>query len=117
MKKKISRMTSLLLSLVLALALAFPAGAASLSDVAGSPYAKSIEALAEKAIVQGVGDGSYRPDDALTRSAAASMLYNAFYLVPVYSMEAAAPAEGGEALVKQFYSTDTTVAGLDARVE
>lgn len=114
MKKKISRMTSLLLSLVLALALAFPAGAASLSDVAGSPYAKSIEALAEKAIVQGVGDGSYRPDDALTRSAAASMLYNAFYLVPVYSMEAAAPAEGGEALVKQFYSTDTTVAGLDA---
>lgn len=113
MKKKISRMTSLLLSLVLALALALPAGAASLSDVAGSPYAKSIEALAEKAIVQGVGDGSYRPDDALTRSAAASMLYNAFYLVPVYSMEAAAPAEGGEALVKQFYSTDTTVAGLD----
>ena len=114
MKKKISRMTSLLLSLVLTLALVLPAGAASLSDVAGSPYAKSIDALAEKAIVQGVGDGSYRPDDALTRSAAASMLYNAFYLVPVYSMETAAPAEGGEALVKQFYSTDTTVAGLDA---
>lgn len=114
MKKKISRMTSLLLSLVLSLALVLPAGAASLSDVAGSPYAKSIEALAEKAIVQGVGDGSYRPEDAMTRSAAASMLYNAFYLVPVYSMETAAPAEGGEALVKQFYSTDTTVAGLDA---
>ena len=114
MKKKISRMTSLLLSLVLSLALVLPAGAASLSDVAGSPYAKSIDTLAEKAIVQGVGDGSYRPEDALTRSAAASMLYNAFYLVPVYSMETAAPAEGGEALVKQFYSTDTTVAGLDA---
>ena len=104
-----------LLALLLCLALATPAAlAGTVSDAEGVPYEGSIQALADRGIIQGTGDGTYRPEAPLTRAAAASLLYNAFYLVPVYSVEAPAPAEGEAPIVKQFYSTDTTVAGLDA---
>ena len=104
-----------LLALLLCLALAAPSAlAGAVSDAKGDPYEGSIQALADRGVIQGTGDGTYRPDEPLTRAAAASLLYNAFYLVPVYSVEAPAPAEGEAPIVKQFYSTDTTVAGLDA---
>ena len=118
MKKRPIRILPMSLALAMSLSLAAPVSAASLSDVAG-PYAQSIEALAEKGVIKGDGTGAYHPEAPLTRSAAASLLYEAFCLVPVFSMEAPAPEanEDGtmpESLTKQFYSTETTVATLDA---
>ena len=112
------KMRILPLSLALSLAVSIPASAASLSDVSG-PYAQSIDNLVQRGVLQGDGTGSYRPEEALTRSAAASMLYNAFCLVPVFSMEAPAPEAGEDGTIpepttKAFYSTSTTVATLDA---
>lgn len=112
------KMRILPLSLALSLAVSIPASAASLSDVSG-PYAQSIDNLVQRGVLQGDGTGSYRPEEALTRSAAASMLYNAFCLVPVFSMEAPAPEAGEDGSIpdpttKAFYSTSTTVATLDA---
>ncbi len=105
----------LALCLSLSLSLASPTAlAGTVSDVEGVSYEASIQALADREIIQGTGDGTFRPTAPLTRAAAASLLYNAFYLVPVYSVEAPAPAEGEAPIVKQFYSTDTTVANLDA---
>lgn len=118
MKKHPIRILPLSLALAMSVTLAAPVSAASLADVEG-PYAQSIEALAEKGVIKGDGTGAYHPENPLTRSAAASLLYEAFYLVPVFSMEPAAPEanEDGtmpEPLTKQFYSTETTVATLDA---
>ncbi|MEQ2443214.1 5'-nucleotidase C-terminal domain-containing protein [Pseudoflavonifractor sp. CLA-AP-H29] len=118
MKKRPIRILPMSLALAMSLSLAAPVSAVSLTDVAG-PYAQSIEALAEKGVIKGDGTGAYHPEAPLTRSAAASLLYEAFCLVPVFSMEAPAPEanEDGtmpEPLTKQFYSTETTVATLDA---
>lgn len=118
MKKHPIRILSLSLALAMSVTLAAPVSAASLADVEG-PYAQSIESLAEKGIIKGDGTGTYHPEAPLTRSAAASLLYEAFCLVPVFSMEPAAPEanEDGtmpEPLTKKFYSTETTVATLDA---
>lgn len=118
MKKHPIRILPLSLALAMSVTLAAPVSAASLADVEG-PYAQSIEALAEKGIIKGDGTGAYHPEEPLTRSAAASLLYEAFCLVPVFSMEPAAPEanEDGtmpEPLTKKFYSTETTVATLDA---
>lgn len=118
MKKHPIRILPLSLALAMSVTLAAPVSAASLADVEG-PYAQSIEALAEKGVIKGDGTGAYHPEEPLTRSAAASLLYEAFCLVPVFSMEPAAPEanEDGtmpEPLTKQFYSTETTVATLDA---
>lgn len=118
MKKHPIRILPLSLALAMSVTLAAPVSAASLADVEG-PYAQSIEALAEKGIIKGDGTGAYHPEAPLTRSAAASLLYEAFCLVPVFSMEPAAPEanEDGtmpEPLTKKFYSTETTVATLDA---
>ena len=112
------KMPILPLSLALSLAVSIPASAVSLSDVSG-PYAQSIDNLVQRGVLQGDGTGSYRPEEALTRSAAASMLYEAFCLVPVFSMEAPAPEAGEDGSIpepttKAFYSTSTTVATLDA---
>lgn len=103
------------LAMALSVSLAAPVAAAE----PAAPYAESIQALTDRGVIKGDGTGAYRAEDPLTRSAAASMLYEAFYLVPVFSMEAPAPQanEDGtmpEPLSKQFYSTATTVATLDA---
>ena len=118
MKKHPIRILPLSLALAMSVTLAAPVSAASLADVEG-PYAQSIEALAEKGVIKGDGTGAYHPEEPLTRSAAASLLYEAFCLVPAFSMEPAAPEanEDGtmpEPLTKKFYSTETTVATLDA---
>ena len=111
------RIPALMLALVLSLSLAVPVSAAAVDDAA-SPYAESIARLTERGVIRGDGTGAYHPEDPLTRAAAASLLYEAFYLVPVFSMEApAAVNEDGtaaEPVTKEFYSTDTTVATLDA---
>lgn len=113
-----ARILPLALALTLAVSLAVSAAAVAPTDLSG-PYAASIQALAEKGIIKGDGTGAYHPEQPLTRSAAASLLYEAFCLVPVFSMEAPAPQAGEDGTVpepvtKQFYSTSTTVATLDA---
>lgn len=119
MRKFSRNLLSLSLALVMTLSLTLSAGAATLTDVGGGKYSASIERLAEKDIIKGIGDGTFHSEKPLTRAAAASLLYNAFYLVPVYSVETPAPAADADGnlpapLAKQFYSTDTTVAMLDA---
>lgn len=113
-----ARILPLALALTLAVSLAVSAAAVAPTDLSG-PYAASIQALAEKGIIKGDGTGAYHPEQPLTRSAAASLLYEAFCLVPVFSMEAPAPQAGEDGalpqpVTKQFYSTSTTVATLDA---
>lgn len=109
------RILPMSLAMALSVSLAAPVAAAE----PAVPYAESIQALTDRGVIKGDGTGSYRAEDPLTRSAAASLLYEAFYLVPVFSMEAPAPQanEDGsmpEPLTKQFYSTSTTVATLYA---
>ena len=109
------RILPMSLAMALSVSLAAPVSAAEPT----APYAESIQALTDRGVIKGDGTGAYRAEDPLTRSAAASLLYEAFYLVPVFSMEAPAPQanEDGtmpEPLSKQFYSTATTVATLDA---
>lgn len=109
------RILPMSLAMALSVSLAAPVAAAE----PAVPYAESIQALTDRGVIKGDGTGAYRAEDPLTRSAAASLLYEAFYLVPVFSMEAPAPQanEDGtmpEPLTKQFYSTSTTVATLDA---
>ena len=109
------RILPLSLAMALSVSLAVPVAAAE----SAAPYAESVQALTDRGVIKGDGTGAYRAEDPLTRSAAASLLYEAFYLVPVFSMEAPAPQanEDGtmpEPLSKQFYSTSTTVATLDA---
>lgn len=109
------RILPMSLAMALSVSLAAPVAAAE----PAVPYAESIQALTDRGVIKGDGTGSYRAEDPLTRSAAASLFYEAFYLVPVFSMEAPAPQanEDGsmpEPLTKQFYSTSTTVATLDA---
>lgn len=82
--------------------------AEAFSDAAG-PYAESIQALEQQGVLLGDGTGAYLPEKPLVRAAAASMLYQAFHLVPVYAEK---PADGE--IAKQFYSAQTTVADLDA---
>ena len=110
---KLIRRTLLSLALTLSLLLSLSAGALAAAD-SGSPYADSMQRLADLGVVQGDADGAFRADDVLTRAEAAALLFRGFKLAPVYSVEAPAPVEGKAPAGKIFYSTDTTVAMLDA---
>lgn len=81
-------------------------------------YTESIESLTQQGVIKEDGSDYFDPEQPLTRSVAASMLYEAFDLVPVFSMEAPVTTnEDGttnEPAEKEFYSTSTTVATLDA---
>lgn len=81
-------------------------------------YTKSIESLTQQGVIKEDGSDYFDAEQPLTRSVAASMLYEAFDLVPVFSMEAPVTTnEDGttnEPAEKEFYSTATTVATLDA---
>lgn len=81
-------------------------------------YTESIESLTQQGVIKEDSSDYFDPEQPLTRSVAASMLYEAFDLVPVFSMEAPVTTnEDGttnEPAEKEFYSTSTTVATLDA---
>lgn len=69
-----------IISIVLALTAAFTFSAASsasgYADVAdGAWYAEAVEALRERDIMNGVGNGSFGPDETLTRAQLAAVLY------------------------------------------
>ncbi len=61
-------------------ALDFPAGTASFSDTAGSTHRTAIAALATAGVVGGFPDGTFRPDNPITRGQMATMLARAFEL-------------------------------------
>ena len=70
------RIASILLTLCAALTLAVPALASSYTDVTdGAWYAEAVEALREKEIMNGVGDGRFGPDETFTRAQLATVLY------------------------------------------
>ena len=70
------RVLSILLTLVMALSLAVPALASSYTDVAdGAWYAEALEALREKEIMNGMGNGRFGPDETFTRAQLATVLY------------------------------------------
>ena len=70
------RVLSILLTLVMALSLAVPALASSYTDVAdGAWYAEAVEALREKEIMNGMGNGRFAPDGTFTRAQLATVLY------------------------------------------
>ena len=70
------RILSALLTLAMALSLAVPALASSYTDVPDSAwYAPAAEALREKEIMNGVGNGKFGPDETFTRAQLATVLY------------------------------------------
>ena len=70
------RILSILLTLVLSLSLAVPALASSYTDVPdGAWYAEAVEALREKEIMNGMGNGRFGPDETFTRAQLATVLY------------------------------------------
>ena len=70
------KLISTLLTLVMALSLAVPALASGYTDVAdGAWYAEAVEALREKEIMNGMGNGSFAPDGTFTRAQLATVLY------------------------------------------
>lgn len=77
MKKKVF---SLILSVQVALAgLCVPAMAQEgFTDIAGSDYETAVNALAEKGVVSGRGDGIYAPEDGLTRAEMATIILRAY---------------------------------------
>lgn len=61
-------------------ALGFPGGSATFSDTAGSTHRAAISALASAGMIQGYANGTYRPDERITRGQVATMLVRAFDL-------------------------------------
>jgi hypothetical protein len=69
------RLAALAAGTALALAsLAAPAGAAMFSDVNNSPYARSIEKIAMVGVLPGFPNGTFKPDDPITRLLAVEAL-------------------------------------------
>ena len=70
------RILSILLTLAAALSLTVPALASSYTDVPdGAWYAEAVEALREKEIMNGMGNGRFGPDETFTRAQLATVLY------------------------------------------
>jgi hypothetical protein len=63
-----------LLAAVLTIAVATPAFAAGFSDIDGSPFEASINALAYRGYIGGFADGSFKPDAQVTRQQFAKMI-------------------------------------------
>lgn len=87
--------------------------AGGFSDTSQSEYANAIENLYNKGAINGYSDGLFRPDNTLTKEEGASLIYSSFHLMPVYPVDAQAPKDGEELVKKSFYSTESSVAGLD----
>lgn len=70
------RIVSIVLALTMAFALSVAALASDYTDVAdGAWYAEAVEALRERDIMNGVGNGRFGPDETFTRAQLAAVLY------------------------------------------
>ncbi|MDO4581275.1 MAG: S-layer homology domain-containing protein [Bacillota bacterium] len=59
-----------------------PAAAAAFTDIDGHLYAQQIAALSQGGFIDGMGDGSFRPDKTLTRAEFAALIVKALSLTP-----------------------------------
>lgn len=74
------KLISMVLTLMFCAGLAAPTMAADFSDVpAGHPFYDAIQNAAEKGVVSGYNDGTFRPASTVTKSNFAVMLSRAFY--------------------------------------
>lgn len=110
-----------ILPLIIAFTVSIPmnVSVSAANTTASELTSQSINNLTERGIIKKEEANYYQnPENPLTRSDAASLLYEAFCLVPVFSMEAPVTVneDGAQAqpVSKSFYSTDTTVATLDS---
>lgn len=89
-KNRLSRLTALLLSIVLALGTL--TGAAFAADFPDAPrsqwYGDAVYACVEKGYVKGFEDGSFRPGNAITYAQLASMLRGGVYADTSYAAQA-----------------------------
>ena len=92
MKKKL---TALLLALALSLGLCAPALAAEFSDVPADHYAHdAIQSAAAKGIASGYADGTFKPNNPVTKGQFAVMVARAFFSEELAKYEAQGKAEG-----------------------
>ena len=74
--RNLKKILALVLALVMSLSLMATAGAASFQDVKDdNPYKTAIDVLDELKVFQGFEDGTFKPDDTLTRAQAAVLVY------------------------------------------
>ncbi|MGB9552918.1 MAG: S-layer homology domain-containing protein, partial [bacterium] len=66
--------------LVMTLAYAPKVGAVTLSDISGTPFEKEITKLVEAGVVSGFPDGTFKPDQPVTRAQFAKLVAVAFGL-------------------------------------
>ena len=71
---------SLVLSLVMVLTFATPSFAADQSDVEGTKYSQAVERLSSLGIMTGYDDGTFKPDNNITRAEFAAMAVRALGL-------------------------------------
>ncbi len=83
MKKTVS----LLLMLVMVLTSMTLAFAADYSDMSGSEYVKAVDVLSEEGVLNGYGDGTFRPTKSITRAEFAKVI-----VMACYAYESDAPA-------------------------
>ncbi|MBQ8637246.1 MAG: S-layer homology domain-containing protein [Clostridia bacterium] len=83
MKKNLKKVISAVLALTLAMSsfVAMTTSAATFADVADTAsYAEAVNALAALGAISGTGDGTFKPDDNITRAEAATMVVAALNL-------------------------------------
>ncbi|MEE0943855.1 MAG: S-layer homology domain-containing protein [Clostridia bacterium] len=83
MKKNLKKVISAVLALTLAMSsfVAMTTSAATFADVADTAsYAEAVNALAALGAIAGTGDGTFKPDDNITRAEAATMVVAALNL-------------------------------------
>ena len=92
MKKKL---TALILALALSLGLCAPALAAEFTDVPADHYAHdAIQSAAAKGIASGYADGTFKPNNPVTKGQFAVMVARAFFSDELAEYEAQGKAEG-----------------------
>ena len=114
-----TRILPLIIAFTVSIPMNVSVSAANADTTASELTSQSIDNLTERGIIKKEEANYYQnPENPLTRSDAASLLYEAFCLVPVFSMEAPVTVneDGAQAqpVSKSFYSTNTTVATLDS---
>ena len=87
MKKSILRIVSLCLALVLSLSMSVTGLAANFSDVRGHWAESVIVHMADKGAISGYEDGTFKPDNSITRAETVVVLQNLFNFTPAMTGE------------------------------
>ena len=88
MKKSISRIVSLCLALAFSLSMFVTGLAANFSDVEGEHWAESVIVhMADKGAISGYEDGTFKPDNSITRAETVVVLQNLFNFTPAITGE------------------------------